>query len=109
MDENSLWGIYLIDVYDNLTLIAEFEGEGLICPIPVKKTPIPPVIPDKITPGSKEATVFIQDIYEGEGLKGVPRGTVKSFRVLAYEYAYNKTPSDHGPKVFRVVGILNVC
>src|SRR5699024_6569810 len=94
-DENSLWGIYLIDVYDNLTLIVEFEGEGLICPIPVKKTPIPPVIPDKITPGSKEATVFIQDIYEGEGLKGVPRGTVKSFRVLAYEYAYNKTPSDH--------------
>lgn len=95
LDENSLWGIYLIDVYDNLTLIVEFEGEGLICPIPVKKTPIPPVIPDKITPGSKEATVFIQDIYEGEGLKGVPRGTVKSFRVLAYEYAYNKTPSDH--------------
>lgn len=95
LDANSLWGIYLIDVYDNLTLIAEFEGEGLICPIPVKKTPVPPVIPDKITPGSKEATVFIQDIYEGEGLKGVPRGTVKSFRVLAYEYAYNKTPSDH--------------
>ena len=28
-------------------------------------------------------------------MKGVPRGTVKSFRVLAYEYAYNKTPSDH--------------
>lgn len=95
LDENSLWGIYLIDVYDNLTLIAEFEGEGLICPIPVKKTPVPPVIPDRITPASKEATVFIQDIYEGEGLKGVPRGTVKSFRVLAYEYAYNKTPSDH--------------
>ena len=51
LDENSLWGIYLIDIYDNLTLIAEFEGEGLICPIPVKKTPVPPVIPDKIVPG----------------------------------------------------------
>lgn len=95
LDENSLWGIYLIDVYDNLTLIAEFEGEGLICPIPVKKTPVPPVIPERINPASKEATVFIQDIYEGEGLKGVPRGTVKAFRVLAYEYAYNRTPSDH--------------
>ena len=95
LNENALWGIYLIDVFDNLTLIAEYEGEGLICPIPVKKTPVPPIIPEKIKPGDKEATVFIQDIYEGEGLKGVPRGTVKAFRVLSYEYAYNKTPSDH--------------
>lgn len=95
LNENALWGIYLVDVFDNLTLIAEYEGEGLICPIPLKKTPIPPVIPDRVKLASKEATVFIQDIYEGEGLKGVPRGTVKAFRVLSYEYAYNKTPSDH--------------
>lgn len=95
LNENSLWGIYLVDVYDNLTRIAEFEGEGLICPIPVKKTPVPPVISDKVNLAKKEATVFIQDIYEGEGLKGVPRGTVKAFRVMSYEYAYNKTPSDH--------------
>ena len=95
LNPNALWGIYLVDVYDNLTLIAEYEGEGLIHPIPVKKTPVPPIIPDRTKPGTKEATVFIQDIYEGEGLKGVPRGTVKAFRVLSYEYAYNKTPSDH--------------
>lgn len=95
LNENALWGIYLVDVYDNLTLIAEYEGEGLIHPIPVKKTPVPPVVPDRTKPDTKEATVFIQDIYEGEGLKGVPRGTVKAFRVLSYEYAYNKTPSDH--------------
>ena len=115
LSENSLWGIYLVDVFDNLTLIAEFEGEGLICPIPVRKTQTPPVIADKIVPSSKEATVFIQDIYEGEGLKGVPRGTVKAFRVLAYEYAYNKTPSDHwaqgvqsGWDIKRLLGIVPV-
>ena len=95
MNESALWGVYLIDIYDNLTLIAEFEGEGLICPTPVVQRPVPPVIPEKINLASKEATVFIQDIYEGEGLEGVPRGTVKAFRVLAYEYAYNRTPSDH--------------
>ncbi len=95
LDPNGLWGIYLADVFDNLTRVAEFESEGLIYSIPVRKTPVPPVIPDRIDPHSKQATVFIQDIYEGEGLRGVPRGTVKSFRVLAYEYAYNKTPSDH--------------
>lgn len=95
LNPNALWGIYLVDVFDNLTLIAEYEGEGLIHPIPVRKTTVPPVIPDRTKPDTKEATVFIQDIYEGEGLKGVPRGTVKAFRVLSYEYAYNRTPSDH--------------
>lgn len=95
LNPNALWGIYLIDVYDNLTLIAECEGEGLIHPIPLKKRQMPPVIPERVHTDSKEATVFIQDIYEGEGLKGVPRGTVKELRVLAYEYAYNRTPSDH--------------
>lgn len=92
---NSLWGIYLVDLFDNVTLIAEAEGEGMINPIPVVKRSIPPVIPERIQPGNKEATVFIQDLYEGEGLMGVPRGTVKKLRVLAYEYAYIKSSSNH--------------
>ncbi len=91
----SLWGIYLIDVYDNMTLVAEYEGEGLINPIIVNKRPTPPIIPDRIKPADKEATVFIQDIYEGEGLPNVPKGTVKKLRVFAYEYTYIKSASDH--------------
>ncbi len=95
LTENSLWGIYLVDVYDNLTLVMEAEGEGFINPIPLKKRPTPPIIPDRIDLKKHEATVFIQDIYEGEGLPGVPRGTVKKLRILAYEYAYIKSPSNH--------------
>ncbi|MEG1585578.1 MAG: SUMF1/EgtB/PvdO family nonheme iron enzyme [Bacteroidales bacterium] len=95
LSPNGLWGIYLVDVYDNLTLITETEGEGYIYGIPVVKRQTPPVIPEKINTDSKEATVFIQDIYEGEGLPDVPRGTVKHLRIFAYEYAYLKTRSDH--------------
>lgn len=95
LSPEGLWGLYLVDVWDNLTLIAEYEGEGLIYGIPVRKTKTPPVIPDKVNLNSKEATVFIQDIYEGEGLPNVPRGTVKELRVFAYEYAYLRSPSDH--------------
>ena len=91
----SLWGIYLVDIYDNMTLVAEFEGEGLINPIVVKKRPVPPIIPDRIKPDDKEATVFIQNIYEGEGLPGVPVGEVKKLRVFAYEYTYVNSESDH--------------
>ena len=95
LTEESLWGIYLVDVYDNMTLVAEFEGEGLINPIIVNKRPTPPIIPDRIKPNDKEATVFIQDIYEGEGLEGVPVGEVKKLRVFAYEYTYVNSESDH--------------
>jgi hypothetical protein len=90
-----LWGLYLVDVFDNMTLITEQEGEGFIHGIPLKPRPVPPVIPEKVNESSREATVFIQDIYEGEGLRGVPRGTVKDLRIFAYEYAYNRSQSDH--------------
>lgn len=94
LHEKGLWGIYLVDVFDNVTLIAESEGDGYLTPIPLKKRPVPPVIPDRIKPGDKNATVFIQDLYEGEGLRKVPRGTVKKLRLFTYEYAYLKSPSD---------------
>lgn len=95
LSPESLWGIYLVDVYDNVTCIMEAEGEGFISPILVKKTQLPPVISDRVKLNEKNSTFFIQDIYEGEGLKGIPRGTVKSLRIHAYEYAYVKTRSDH--------------
>lgn len=115
LSPNALWGIYLVDIFDNLTLIAEEEGMGLTAPIPVKKTKTPPIIPSKVKPGEKEATFFIQDMYEGEGTLGVPRGTIKALRIFAYEYAYVQSPSDHdaqgiqsGWDIKRVLGTVPV-
>ena len=95
LSPQSLWGIYLVDVFDNVTCLMQAEGEGFISPILVHETPVPPSIPDRVNLSDKESTVFIQDIYEGEGLRGVPRGTVKELRIHAYEYAYVQTRSDH--------------
>lgn len=95
LDPQSLWGLYLVDVYDNVTCLKQAEGEGYISPILVKEQKTPPAIPDRVKLNEKEATIFIQDIYEGEGLRGIPRGTVKELRLHAYEYAYVKTRSDH--------------
>lgn len=95
LDKNDLWGIYLVDKFDNVTCLHKMEGEGYISSIAVRKTVTPPAIPDRVKLDDKQATVFIQDIYEGEGLKGIPRGTVKSLRLHAYEYAYVQTQSDH--------------
>ena len=46
------------------------------------------MIPDRVNLASDESTVFITDIYQGPGLQGVPRGTVKKLRVSSLHYAY---------------------
>ncbi|QZE12762.1 SUMF1/EgtB/PvdO family nonheme iron enzyme [Halosquirtibacter laminarini] len=95
MDKDALWGLYLVDIYDNMTPIALKEGVGFCDVVPFKKRETPPVIPEKVKLDKKDATVYIQDIYEGQGLKGVPRGSVKELRIFAYEYAFVKSPSNH--------------
>ncbi len=81
-------GIYLVDTFDNMLLIKQDSEYALFEPIPLRKKKRPPVIAKRIDTDKKDATVFIQDIYQGEGLRGVPRGTVKKLRVFQYEYAY---------------------
>jgi formylglycine-generating enzyme required for sulfatase activity len=86
--QHSAWGIYLADIFNNLVLIKEELGSVLFEPIPLRKTPPPPSVPDKVRLASSNAVVAIQDIYTGRGLPGVPRGTVKSLRVYQYEFGY---------------------
>ncbi len=62
LDPQSLWGLYLVDIYDNVTCLMQAEGEGYISPILVKETKTPPAIPDRVKLNEKEATIFIQDI-----------------------------------------------
>lgn len=91
----SLWGIYLVDVFDGMTLLREEPGYALLEPVPLRPTPRPPVIPDRVDLSSREGIVYLSDIYAGDGLAGVPRGAVKQLRVLSYHYLY---PGMGGPQ-----------
>ena len=82
------WGIYLADVFDNLALIHELPEQALFEPLPLAASPMPQVLPDRVRPEEKEATVLLTDVYAGPGLSGVPRGAVKALRVFAYHFAY---------------------
>ena len=84
----SRWGVYLVDVFDNMVLLHEEEGWLLFEPVPLQKTPRPRVIADRIDAGSREAKVYLSDIYAGEGLGGIPRGTVKKLRLFTYHFNY---------------------
>ena len=87
----SLWGIYLVDVFDNMVLLAERDACALMEPIPFRKTPRPPVIASKVDPTRSDAVVYLVDVYRGGGLAGVPRGTVKKLRLFSYHYSYHGT------------------
>jgi formylglycine-generating enzyme required for sulfatase activity len=88
-DPKAPWGIWLVDVFDNMLPLAEETGFALLEPIPLKGSETPPVIPDRSRPGEKDATVFLANVYLGPGLDGVPRGTVKALRVYSFHYGYN--------------------
>jgi formylglycine-generating enzyme required for sulfatase activity len=111
---DSLWGIYLVDVFDNATLIAEEEDAALFEPQPFRPQSRPPIIPDRVNLAKKTADVHIADIYSGPGLAGVPRGTVKEIRVFSYHFCYwGKGGFEHigvnsGWDVKRVLGTARV-
>ncbi len=88
MNSESPWGLYMVDVFDNMLLLKETPGYALFEPVPFRKTTRPPVVPDKVKPGDKEASVYVADIYRGQGMKGVPRGVVKNLRVYEVYYTY---------------------
>ena len=85
----ALWGIYLVDIFDNITLLYETEDWNLNEPIALKARKRPPSIPDRRRENVPYCTMYCGDIYQGEGLKGVPRGTVKEVRLFAYHYGFH--------------------
>ncbi|MBQ9873580.1 MAG: SUMF1/EgtB/PvdO family nonheme iron enzyme [Thermoguttaceae bacterium] len=82
------WEICLVDVFDNIVPLASEPERALLEPVPLRETERQPILADRVAPESPTADVFIADVYEGEGLKGVPRGEVKSLRVFSYQFAY---------------------
>jgi len=88
LTQSSPWALYLVDTFDNMLKIREEPDYGLFEPTPVIKHPQPPLQPNRVDRASKESNVFVTDVYFGDGLKDVPKGTVKKFRVFSFNYGY---------------------
>jgi len=87
--KTALWGVYLVDVFDNFVLLHEEPGWAMLEPTPWRKTARPPAVPDLTEPGKTTATVVLADVYRGPGLEGVPRGAVRALRVAGYEFTFH--------------------
>ncbi len=111
-DAKSNWGIYLADAFDNLLLLRDEPGYALLEPVPIRPRVKPPVVADRVDLARRDGVVYLHDVYSGPGLAGVPDGTAKRLRVLAYHFGY---PGLAGPdkigyggpwEVMRILGTI---
>ncbi len=74
------FALYFIDAHGNKELIHRELLHSCAFPIPVQARPRPTPLPRIANPGAGVATGYVTDVYDG--LHGVPRGAVKSLRIL---------------------------
>ncbi len=113
----STWKLYLVDTFDNFIPVQPTNLGNyryMVEPYPLRKRERPPVIPSRINPQDKEAVCYIQNVYRGPGLKGIPVGVVDSLRVFTYAYGYYNIGNHHhigvesGWDVKRMLGTVKV-
>ena len=114
LDAQSPWGIYLVDIFDNMLPLAVDPKFDFFEPIPLRPTAKPPALADQVDTACKDAEVYLHDVYAGPGLRGVPHGAVKRLRIVAYHYGYpGMADTDKigraGPwEVMRILGTVPV-
>ena len=74
-------GIYLVDVFGNEVLL-HAEAPGCFDPMPLAPRTRPPILPTRRDYANKDGAFYVVDVYQGTHMAGVPRGTVKSLRVV---------------------------
>ena len=80
------FGIYWMDQDGRRELLAADGRISCNQPVPLAPRRVPHVRPNTVDYRKKLDLCYMQDIYLGEGLRGVPRGTVKKLRVVALDY-----------------------
>ncbi len=80
------FGIYWMDVDGNRELLASDQKLSCNQPIPLRARPVPPVRPNLADYRQDTGRVYLQDVYAGPGLAGVPRGTIAGLRVVALDF-----------------------
>jgi len=78
---NERTGIFLLSTAGDEALL-HADGPGCFDPMPLMARPRPPVLPEKIDLSSRTGTFYVTDIYTGTGMERVPRGTIKTLRVI---------------------------
>lgn len=80
------FNLYWFDIDGNRELLTADPRLSCNQPIPLLAPKRPRPRPHAVDYGQTEGIYYLQDLYAGLGLQGVPRGKVKSLRVVALEF-----------------------
>lgn len=92
---NIRFHLYWMDIDGRREMLVNDQSISCANPIPLLPRECPHVRPSIVDLTKPNGTFFLQDIYEGPGLKGIKRGTVKKLRVVALEYRALKIGANH--------------
>ncbi len=80
------FGIYWMDADGRRELLAWDKAVPCSQPVPLVTRPQPLVWANRVDYRQTFGTYYVQDVYTGIGLAGVPRGTVKKLRIVALSF-----------------------
>ena len=80
------FGIYWMDVDGHRELLVSRQGLSCGRPVPLRARRRPAARPSMVDLKKPVGTFYVQDVYVGEAMAGVPRGTVKTLRVIGLDY-----------------------
>ncbi|MCY2991125.1 MAG: hypothetical protein NTY19_25085 [Planctomycetota bacterium] len=88
------FGLYLADFSGNRILLYEDGKLDCLSAMPLAARACPLVIPPQTDYRRNDATILLLDVYRGGGMAGVPRGSVKSLRIIDFDV--RDTPGSGG-------------
>lgn len=80
------FGIYWIHRNGDRELLASDPQKSFRHPIPLAPRKAPPLRSSLVNHQKSQGTFYVDNIYLGRGLSGVPKGTVKRLRVIALHF-----------------------
>jgi len=80
------FAVYWMDQDGRRELLVSDPAISCNQPVPLMPRPVPPPRPSTVDYRQKQGTYYLQDIYAGPGLAGIPRGTIKKLRVVALSF-----------------------
>jgi len=85
-DRTTGFGIYWMDIQGGREILVSRQGLACGRPVPLQPRKRPPERPSMVDYRNKEGTFYVQDVYVGEPMAGVERGTARTLRVVGIEY-----------------------
>jgi hypothetical protein len=82
----TLFNIYYMDIDGKRELLAADPKISCNQSILLRPRPRPHLRPDVVDYQKSTGTYYVQDVYAGQGLKGVSRGTIKKLRIIEIQF-----------------------